>query len=125
MELMHALGMLPFLTPSMILICAWQLDAAAQALTQAPADPDTALGLAEGSEKLRNKSYELVEEFSRAAEEVWPKKNPDPLGIGQNSPGAHPAGRVGGTTSGLLALPAPSQEDNIKAMSSLLEASSL
>jgi HEPN domain-containing protein len=78
MELLHALGLEACLSSHQILLCAQELD---QSATRAIIDADSectavSLGGTSDARSLRQKSFELVEEFARAAEEVWPKSKP-------------------------------------------------
>lgn len=84
MELLHALGMERNLTPAMILMCAKDLDSrcgvkadntgndSAVMLVEDAGEQDSTK---ESARSLRAKSWELVEEWARAADEVWPKRS--------------------------------------------------
>ncbi|CAK0871810.1 unnamed protein product [Prorocentrum cordatum] len=66
MELLHVLGMQPGLSPSLVLLCAKDMHGMADHC-QGP----------EGVEELRPRSFELVEEWARSCEEVWPPPRPE------------------------------------------------
>jgi len=87
MELLHALGLERNLTPSMILLCAKELDSKCGAkadstgnenalmLVDDEDEKDSENGAKESARNLRTKSFELVEEWARAAEDLWPKRS--------------------------------------------------
>jgi len=86
MELLQQLGMEMVLTPPLILLCAQDLDDSVEHI-------ECGVGQSTGDaldEELRLKSFELVEEWARAAEEVWPKPKPgEALGVSGSSPPAN------------------------------------
>uniref|UniRef100_A0A7S4SRI7 HEPN domain-containing protein n=1 Tax=Alexandrium monilatum TaxID=311494 RepID=A0A7S4SRI7_9DINO len=134
MELLHALGMERNLTPAMILMCAKDLDSGAG--DKADPSNDNALAVIEEEEEkdkdekegrdvkrrkmdaqraLRSKSWELVEEWARAADEVWPKRS---LGTSSQTAPEYKHGEK-------IALPPTRDPIKVEDMACLVEAASL